>query len=126
MSQTNGYSVTDAAKALGVSTRTICRHLKEGKLPFTKIDGQFGEEYRITELPNATKKVEALIPSAELSGAVALEMIRRLEEENRNLAGKLGAAQEKIRNLEGQLENQVKLLALPKGPWWRRLFGKTY
>jgi hypothetical protein len=50
---------------------------------------------------------------------VALDMIRRLEEENRNLAGQLGVAQEKIRNLEG------KLLQLegPKIPWWRRLFG---
>lgn len=121
--QTNGYSVADAAKALGVSTRTIRRHLKEGKLPFTKIDGQFGEEYRITELPDAQKKAEPLVTSAELSGTVALDMIRRLEEENRNLAGQLGAAQEKIRNLEGQI---LKSLPQPKIPWWRRLFGKTY
>jgi excisionase family DNA binding protein len=122
MSQTNGYSVADAAKALGVSTRTIRRHLKEGKLPFTKINGQFGEEYRITELPDAQKKAEPQLPSAELSGAVALNMIRRLEEENRNLAGQLGAAHEKIRNLE----DRIKLLPQPNIPWWRRLFGKTH
>ncbi|MDO8578956.1 MAG: helix-turn-helix domain-containing protein [Dehalococcoidales bacterium] len=122
MSQIAGYSVADAAKVLGVSTRTIRRHLKEGKLPYTKIDGQFGEEYRITELPEVQKKAEPPVPSAELSGTVAFDIIRRLEEENRNLAGQLGVAQEKIRNLEGRL----KLLAQPKITWWRRLFGKTY
>ncbi len=121
MVQTTGYSVADAAKTLGVSTRTIRRHLKEGKLPFTKIDGQFGEEYRITELPDVPQKVDPPITSAELSGTVALDMIRHLEEENRNLAGQLGAAQEKIRNLEGQL----KQLPQPKTGWWRRLFGIT-
>lgn len=125
MAQTTGYSVADAAKALGVSTRTIRRHLKEGKLPFTKINGQFGEEYRITELPDLPKTADPPVPSsAELSGTVALDMIRRLEEENRNLAGQLGAAHEKIRTLENKLEDQIKLLTAPKIPWWQRLFGK--
>jgi excisionase family DNA binding protein len=119
MAASNEYSVAEAAKALGVSTRTIRRHLKEGKLPFKKIEGQFGEEYRITSLPDLPKKNDIVSPSAELSGTVALDMIRRLEEENRNLAGQLGVAQEKIRNLEGQL----KLLGPPKIPWLRRLFG---
>jgi len=99
MEQAIGYSVADAAKALGVSTRTIRRHLKDGKLPFTKIDGQFGPEYRITELPESQKPADPPETITELSGTIALDMIKRLEEENRNLAGQLGAAQEKIRNL---------------------------
>src|ERR1035437_2631658 len=111
MAQTTGYSVADAAKALGVSTRTIRRHLKEGKLPYTKINGQFGEEYRITELPDLPKTADPpVLSSTELSGTVALDMIRRLEEENRNLAGQLGAAHEKIRNLE----DKIKSLPQPK------------
>lgn len=121
MAQTTGYSVTDAAKVLGVSTRTIRRHIKDGKLPFTKINGQFGPEYRITELPDLPKPVEVPPSSTELSGNIALDMIKRLEEDNRNLAGQLGMAQEKIRHLEEQL----KMLPAPKIPWWKRLFGKT-
>ena len=120
--QQAGYSVADAAKMLGVSTRTIRRHIKDGKLHYVKVDGQFGEEYRITDLPESSKHTNPPEISTELSGTVALDMIRRLEEENRNLAGQLGVAQEKIRNLEGQL----KMLAEPKVSWWRRLFRKTY
>lgn len=96
--------------------------LSKGKLPYTKINGQFGEEYRIIELPEAQKKAYPPASPLEISGTVASDMIQRLEEENRNLAGQLGVAQEKIRNLEGRLE----LLAQPNIPWWRRLFGKTY
>ncbi len=124
MAEVAGYSVTDAAKAMGVSTRTIRRHLKDGKLPYTKIEGQFGTEYRITELPETSKKTAVAVPvsTSELNGTMAVDMIKRLEEENRNLAGQLGIAKEKIRNLE----NQLKLLAAPKVPWWKRLFGKTH
>lgn len=110
--------MTDAARVLGVSTRTIRRHIKDGKLTYTKIDGQFGPEYRITELPVVPKPVNPSPTSAEWSGSFALDMIRRLEEENRNMAGQLGIAHEKIRNLEGQL----KMLVQPKKPWWKRLF----
>jgi MerR family copper efflux transcriptional regulator len=119
--QTAGYSVADAAKVLGVSTRTIRRHIKDGKLSFTKIEGQFGEEYRITDLPENAKRSNPTEVSSELSGTVALDMIRRLEEENRNLAGQLGIAQEKIRNLEDKL----KMLPQPKVSWWRRIFSRT-
>jgi hypothetical protein len=52
-------------------------------------------------------------------------MIRELQEKNLALAAQLGAAAERIRNLEGQ----VKLLGPPKAerpavePWWHRLQG---
>ena len=118
--QSAGYSVADAAKLLKVSTRTIRRHIKDGKLPFIKINGQFGEEYRITDLPESNNRADSAEISTELSGTLALDMIRRLEEENRNLAGQLGVAQEKIRNLEGKLN----MLAEPRLPWWRRLFRR--
>lgn len=68
---------------------------------------------------------------------LALDIIDRLELENRNLVGRLGAAQERIRTLENQvkllttaqerirtLESQVKLLTTPHKPWWRRLFRR--
>ena len=51
---------------------------------------------------------------------LALDIIDRLELENRNLVGRLGAAHERIRTLE----SQVKLLTTPHKPWWRRLIRR--
>ena len=51
-----------------------------------------------------------------------MDIIRELQEKNLALAAQLGAATERIRNLE----NEVKLLvaAKRKQPWWKRLFGR--
>ncbi|MBA7548568.1 hypothetical protein ES705_41029 [subsurface metagenome] len=51
---------------------------------------------------------------------LAQDIIDRLELENRNLVGCLGAAHERIRTLE----SQVKLLTTPHKPWWRRLIRR--
>jgi len=136
-----GLNINEAAKKLNVSTRTIRRHIKAGKIKAELIKGSFGEEYRILELPpqfdpNAefeTKSVEeqALdrLPSDSKGFVQGVELIRELQEKNLALAAQLGAAAERIRNLESQL----KLLAPPpsvkvaKEPWWRRfqlLFSK--
>jgi len=129
-----GFNINEAAKKLNVSTRTIRRHIKAGKIKAELIKGSFGEEYRILELspqfdPNAefeTKPVEEQSldrPIPDSNGFVhGVELIRELQEKNLALAAQLGAAAERIRNLEGQL----KLLAPPpsvkvvKEPWWRR------
>lgn len=124
------YSISEAAEFLNLSTKTIRRYVKSGKLPFIKVSTKFGEEYRITEIP------EDLRPEAEVQGqsrvkveltpvrepAANLDM-QQLYQENIRLAAQLGAATEKIRHLEEQL----KLLEAPKNtvrlPWWKRLFG---
>ena len=126
-----GLNINEAAKKLNVSTRTIRRHIKAGKIKAELIKGSFGDEYRILELPpqfdpNADIEEEQQsldIPSPVNSGSVqGIELIRELQEKNLALAAQLGAAAERIRNLEGQL----KLLAPPpsvkvvKEPWWRR------
>jgi FtsZ-binding cell division protein ZapB len=49
-----------------------------------------------------------------------MDIIRELQEKNLALAAQLGAASERIRNLE----NQARLLTAPKQPWWKRLFTK--
>jgi uncharacterized protein (DUF4213/DUF364 family) len=52
-----------------------------------------------------------------------MDIIRELQEKNLALAAQLGAATERIRNLE----NEVKLLvaAKQKQPWWKRLFSRN-
>ncbi|GAI30584.1 unnamed protein product, partial [marine sediment metagenome] len=50
-------------------------------------------------------------------------IIRELHEKNLALAAQLGAATERIRNLE----NQVRLLTAAKQqPWWKRLFVRKH
>jgi MerR family transcriptional regulator, copper efflux regulator len=133
------YSINEAADLLNLSAKTIRRYIKSGKLPSVKVSTKFGEEYRITELPENLKaeaeqaradkvdvvQVQETRPSENRNNGLDIE---KLYQENMRLAAQLGAtsaqlaaANERIH----QLENQVKLLEAPKPqlPWWKRLFG---
>ena len=136
-------NINEAARRLNVSTRTIRRHIKSGKIKAELIKGSFGDEYRILELPEqfdpnqpldnddtAEEREVALDTATPTTAFPTLELIRELQEKNLALAAQLGAAAERIRGLE----SQVKLLAPPKGsmpeassglraPWWQRLSG---
>ncbi len=130
-----GFNINEAAEKLGVSTRTIRRYIKAGKIRAELIKGSFGEEYRILELPpqfdpNLMTEEEpraAQEPAAEAGAFSGLELIRELQSKNLALAAQLGAAAERIRSLEGQL----KLLAppadiqqqMPRVHWWQKIKG---
>jgi excisionase family DNA binding protein len=139
-----GLSINDVAKALGISTRTVRRFIKAGKLKAELAPGTFGPEYRIEEIPETLRKQTAKpepsvadksgTPSpAQISIPVAIEspdrilaMLKDLQEKNMVLAAQLGAATERIRTLE----SQVKQLTGPttvspnqKKSFWRRFFG---
>ncbi len=113
MKDREGLTIAQAARAMRLSPKTVRRYIKQGKIPYKLVPGKYGNEYRITELPPDSIRDEAL----DKTPALAMDMIHRLEQENRNLAGMLGTAQERIRTLE----NQVKLLTAGKQSWWRRL-----
>ncbi len=116
MQNREGLTITQAARAMHLTPKTVRRHIKQGKIPYKLVPGKYGDEYRITELPPDRIREEAL----DKTPTLALDIIHRLELEVRNLAGQLGAAQERVRTLE----NQVKLLTTPHKPWWRRLFRR--
>jgi MerR family transcriptional regulator, copper efflux regulator len=130
MEVTTSYSISEAAELLKLSAKTIRRYIKSGKLPSIKVPTKFGEEYRVTEIPESLKQEAAaqaeaqakmdIIPAEETS--TKLDALQ-LYQENMRLAAQLGAATERIRQLEGQ----VKLLEAPKPkpklPWWKRIFG---
>ncbi len=109
-------TLTQAAKAMRLAPKTVRRHIKQGKIPYRLVPGKYGDEYRILELPPEKIRDQSL----DKTPTLAIDIIHRLEEENRNLAGQLGAAQERIRTLE----NQVKLLTTGKQPWWKRLLRR--
>ncbi len=133
METTTSYSIAEAAELLNLSAKTIRRYIKSGKLPSIKIQTKFGEEYRITEIPEALKQEAEAQAKAMAKVDVVKEEddeprldIQQLYQENIRLAAQLGAATERIR----QLEEQIKLLQAPKEtpapkrlPWWKRLFG---
>ncbi|MFH1662795.1 MAG: MerR family DNA-binding transcriptional regulator [Chloroflexota bacterium] len=123
-------SISQAAEKLGVSTRTIRRYIKAGKIEAKLVTGRFGAEYRIPELPPdlLQKEPEDEKPApgqstGETSGqplGQAMDIIRELQGKNMALAAQLGVATERVRNLE----NQVKLLAAAELPWWKKLFTR--
>ena len=123
-------NISQAAEKLGVSVRTIRRYIKAGKIKAELVNGRFGEEYRIPQLPPElfqpgveTKKQAVEKPplrSPDQSIGQALDIIKELQEKNLALAAQLGVATERARNLE----KQVKLLSAAKDPWWKRLLSK--
>ncbi len=139
MSRQN-LTIAQAARSLGVSSRTVRRFIKSGKVNAELVPGPFGEEYRILELPADLHKpkpvdntpgqppIQTLSqPSVQTPIQSPIQsmdtIIRELHERNLTLAAQLGAATERIRNLE----NQVRLLTTTKRqPWWKRLFGRKY
>ena len=121
-----GLTIAQAAKSLGVSTRTVRRFLKSGKIDAELVPGPFGEEYRILELPPEVRKPKPVdITTGQTSSQIpiqVMDIIRELQEKNLALAAQLGIATERIRNLE----SEVKLLTVAKRkqPWWKRLFTR--
>lgn len=115
-------TIAQAAKSLGVSTRTIRRFIKSGKIDADLVPGPFGQEYRILELPahlHRRKPVDNTPYQTPVQTPVqVMDIIRELQEKNLALAAQLGVATERIRNLEGK----VRLLTTAEQrPWWKKL-----
>ena len=120
-----GLTIAEAAKSLGVSSRTVRRYVKSGKINAKLINGPFGQEYRILELPvefRKSKPVDNTPPPSSVQTPVqVIDIVRELQEKNLALAAQLGAATERIRTLE----KDIRLLAAAKQPWWKKLFGRA-
>ena len=113
-------TIAQAAKSLGVSTRTVRRFIKSGKIDAELVPGPFGQEYRILKLPAELHKKKPIDNVSYQTPVQVMDIIRELQEKNLVLAAQLGAAAERIRNLEGE----VRLLTgARRQPWWKRLFG---
>jgi excisionase family DNA binding protein len=106
-----GYTLREAAQALGVSIVTIRRHIKSGKLKARLVPTKFGESYIIEDLPLSTK------PLSDDTQQVQ-PLINRIEQ----LSQEIGYWKAKAE----LLEQRLLLLEAPrqthKQRWWQRLF----
>ena len=114
-------TISEAARSLGVSTRTVRRLIKSGKIQAELVLGTFGQEYRVLSLPHELHKPKPVDNTLSQTSSQVMDIVRELQEKNLALAAQLGVATERIRNLE----SEVKLLAVAaKQPWWKRLFSR--
>jgi MerR family copper efflux transcriptional regulator len=128
----HGHTIAEAATSLGVSTRTIRRLIRSGRIQAELVPGKFGQEYRILELPSdvygakardhstGDSAVDTPVQMPVQTASQFMDLVRELQDRNLALAAQLGAATERIRSLE----SQVRLLTIARRPWWERLFKK--
>lgn len=107
----NGYTLREAAQALGVSMVTVRRYIKSGKLKARLVPSKFGEAYIIDDLPLLTKP----LPDKALSTQPLINRIEQLSQEVGYWKAKAELLQEQLLLLEAPKQT-------PKQRWWQRLF----
>jgi hypothetical protein len=107
----NGYTLREAAQALGVSMITVRRYIKAGKLKARLVPSKFGDAYIIDDLPLITK------PSSDntLSTQPLINRIEQLSQEVGYWKAKAELLQERLLLLEAPKQTH-------KQRWWQRLF----
>jgi excisionase family DNA binding protein len=111
MSLMNGYTLREAAQALGVSMITVRRYIKSGKLKARLVPSKFGETYIIDELPIITKPLS----DNTISNQPLINRIEQLSQEVGYWKAKAELLQERLLLLEAPKQT-------PKHRWWQRLF----
>lgn len=107
----SGYTLREAAQALGVSIVTVRRHIKSGKLKARLVPSKFGESYIIEDLPLSAKSMrDDTQPVRPLINRIA-----QLSQEVGYWKAKAEMLEERVLLLEGPRQT-------PRQKWWQRLF----
>jgi excisionase family DNA binding protein len=106
-----GYTLREAAEALGVSMVTVRRYIRSGKLKARLVPSKFGESYVIDDLPVLTKPLS----DDTLSTQPLINRIEQLSQEVGYWKAKAEMLQERLLLLEAPKHT-------PKQRWWQRLF----
>ncbi|MBI4301596.1 MAG: helix-turn-helix domain-containing protein [Chloroflexi bacterium] len=129
----NGWSIAEAAAALGVSEKTIRRHIQSGKLKARKVPKAGGFTYLIdqtvaSELPASSRPTR---PAEELLLDLLKErerLIASLQEERMKLVSQIGYLQSQIHHLQDQTKLQASSIPSsqehPRSGFWIRLLGR--
>lgn len=113
MSHTQGYTVKEAAEALGVSTITIRRYIKSGRLKARLTNSKFGDSYLIEDLPMVRN------PSSDETTATP-PLINRIEQ----LSQEVGYWKARAEWLQERLLLLESPKQTPRQRWWQRLFRR--
>ena len=106
-----GYTLREAAQALGVSIVTVRRYIKSGKLKARLVPSKFGESYIIDDLSLLTKPLS----DNTLSTQPLINRIEQLSQEVGYWKAKTEFLQERLLLLEAPKQTT-------KQRWWQRLF----
>jgi hypothetical protein len=106
-----GYTLREAAQALGVSIITVRRYIKSGKLKARLVPSKFGESYIIDDLSLLTKPLS----DNTLSTQPLINRIEQLSQEVGYWKAKTEFLQERLLLLEAPKQT-------PNRRWWQRLF----
>lgn len=107
----NGYTLREAAQALGISIVTVRRYIKSGKLKAKLVPSKFGQSYVIEDLPLSTKPS----PGDTQQAQPLINRIEQLSQEVGYWKAKAEMLEERLLLLEGPRQT-------PKQRWWQRLF----
>ena len=107
----NGYTLREAAEALGVSMVTVRRYIKSGKLKARLVPSKFGDSYIIDDIPLLTKSLS----DNTLSTQPLINRIEQLSQEVGYWKAKAELLQKRLLLLEAPKQT-------PKQKWWQRLF----
>ena len=108
-----GYTLREAAQALGVSAVTVRRYIKSGKLKARLVPTQFGESYLIDELPLRSSPTS----DEALSRQPLINRIEQLSQEVGYWRARAEYLQERLLLLEAPKQT-------PKQRWWQRLLRR--
>ena len=106
-----GYTLREAAEALGVSMITVRRYIKSGKIKARLIPSKFGDAYIIDDLPIISRPLSDSTQSAQ----PLISRIEQLSQEVGYWKAKAEFLQERLLLLEAPKQ-------IPKQRWWQRLF----
>ena len=106
-----GYTLREAADALGVSMITVRRYIKSGKIKARLVPSKFGDAYIIDDLPLFTNPLSDKTLSTQ-------PLINRIEQ----LSQEVGYWKAKAEFLEERLLLLEAPKQTTKQKWWQRLF----
>jgi len=106
-----GYTLREAAEALGVSMITIRRYIKSGKIKARLVPSKFGDAYIIDDIPIISRPLS----DSTLSTQPLINRIEQLSQEVGYWKAKAESLQERLLLLEAPRQTH-------KQRWWQRLF----
>ena len=106
-----GYTLREAAEALGVSMITIRRYIKSGKIKARLVPSKFGDAYIIDDIPIISRPLS----DSTISTQPLINRIEQLSQEVGYWKAKAESLQERLLLLETPRQTH-------KQRWWQRLF----